>query len=137
MRAVLVLLLTVVLQVSGCEPRSRARIPDGVYREPSGVEMLKVKGSEIEFHIRVLNPQMPGIFDRTYTYHIEHRDGADELGFGGSSNDAVRVEGVGKYQWYWDGKNIIRKRFAFTRDGPNLDRQERETVVFAPAGPRS
>jgi hypothetical protein len=132
MRRVLALVFMAVLQVSGCEHDSKQTIPNGVYREPSDAEMLIVKGPEIEFHIRVLNPRMAGIFERTYSYHLEHRNGVDELGFGGSSNDPVRVEGVGAYHWYWDGSNIIRKRFDFTRDGPNLVRHERETVIFAP-----
>ncbi len=110
--------LVVLASTTSCRHGSGKRISNGVYREPSGIESLAVNEEKIEFHIRIPNEQLPGVFTRTYTYGFE-TDTAFYVN--GSSNDPVLVEGILRYNWFWDGTNILRKKH-----------KTGETVIFAP-----
>src|SRR5688500_2117711 len=102
------LALLLLASTPRCIRDSGRKIPDGVYREPSKIEALTVQGDRIEFQIRVLNERLPGIATREYRYKVLTND---ELRFRASSNDTVFVEGVLRYGWLWDGKNIVRKKY--------------------------
>jgi hypothetical protein len=83
-----------------------ARISAGVYREPAKIEMVAVDGEIIEFQIRVVAGDQDRIVNRKYKYALRP-DG--KIRVFASSNDSAFVFGVMKYDWSWDGKNVVRK----------------------------
>lgn len=101
-RLIASLFLTIV---TGCMA-TNVRITDGIYREPAKVEMVAANGETLEFQIRVVTGGRDRIVNRKYKYSIES-DG--KIRVFASSNDSAFVFGVMKYDWSWDGKNVVRK----------------------------
>jgi hypothetical protein len=89
-----------------CSNRTDQRITDGVYREPSGIEMLTIKGRDITLQLNVTKGPRLGIVTGTYRYDLLKNG---ELRFGASSNDAFFVFTILNYAWIWNGKDIVRK----------------------------
>ena len=103
-----------------CTSRTDQRITDGIYREPSGIEMLTIKGRDITLQLNVTKGPRLGIVTGTYRYDVLKNG---ELRFGASSNDAFFVFTILDYTWIWNGKDIVRKHS-----------ETRETVVFSREG---
>ena len=115
-----VAIATIVAFLSECSNRTDQRITEGIYREPSGVEMLTIKGRGIAFQLNVTKGPRLGIVTEAYRYDVL-KDG--ELRFGASSNDAFFVFTILDYAWIWNGKDIVRKH-----------KQTGATVVFSREG---
>gem|GEM_PF-5688059 len=64
---------------------------------------------------------------REYDYEMTDND---RIHIVGSSGDAVFVEAVIAYEWYWDGKRIIRKRVYYEGDVMHAVKKYGETVIF-------
>jgi hypothetical protein len=82
-------------------------ITNGVYRESTKVETVSIQGEEIEFQIRVPDGKEERLVKRKYKYRL--LPGSD-IHVIASSNDSVFVFGILKYEWFWDGKAIVRKQ---------------------------
>jgi len=109
----------VSLAIGGCVAEHHP-IPDGTYVEPSGREIITVHGPEIRFNI-VISVEGPDKFlDRAYGYAVLP-DGRIQPKPVRSADAAF---GVGRFDWYWDGRNIVQK----TR-GPDRNQQVR---LFTP-----
>lgn len=106
--------------LTGCVRDSGQKITEGVYDEPAKVEAVTVKGQDMTLQLNATKGPRLGIVTRTYRYRVLTNH---ELRFDVSSNDPFFVFEVLKYDWIWDGTNIIRKDI-------NTD----ETVVFARRG---
>ena len=104
----------------GCTNRTDQRIIDGIYREPSGIEMLTIKGRDITLQLNVTKGPRLGIVTETYRYDVLKNG---ELRFGASSNDSFFVFTILDYAWIWNGKDIVRKHsetgatVVFSREG--------------------
>ena len=99
-------LLSLFAFLPECINDSGQRIRDGVYREPSKVEALTVKGQYMTLQLMVSKGPRLGLVSGTYRYEVLTNR---ELRFGASSNDAFFVFTVLDYDWIWDGKGILRK----------------------------
>ena len=103
-----------------CIRDSGQRITDGVYREPSKVESLAVKGQFMTLELNVVKGPRLGLIQGTYQYEILTNQ---ELRFRASSNDSFFVFTILNYDWIWNGKDIVRKHsetgatVVFSRDG--------------------
>jgi hypothetical protein len=124
------LCLAVVAAIPSCVSDTGIRIPDGVYREPSRSEVVTVKGKDIEFRLRMPKGEgMKGkVLTRSYDYDVE-TDG--KILVGASSSDSFWVFGIEAYDWFWDGKRIIRKKRHWEGDYMNPQKKYSETVIFA------
>jgi hypothetical protein len=81
-------------------------IANGVYREPAKVEMVAVQGEEIEFQINISNGKESWILKRKYKYLLLS---GGKIHVIASSNDSAFVFGVMKYDWFWNGRVILRE----------------------------
>ncbi len=99
-----------------------ARITDGIYREPTKIEMVAASGEMIEFNIRIVAEGQERVVSRKYKYSLQS-DG--KIRVFASSNDSAFVFGIMNYDWSWDGKSVLRK-----------DTKTGDVVTFAaePAG---
>jgi len=96
--------IIVLLAIGGCVAGEHS-IPDGTYVEPSGKETITVHGSEIRFNIVISDDGPDKVLDRTYGYAVLP-DGRIQPKPVRSADAAF---GVGRFDWYWDGKNITQK----------------------------
>ncbi len=101
--------LSVILLSFGCLGPPRLVDP-GTYVDPTGEEHLTIAGTSVALHIRV-RPDEPDSF-LTATYELwVGEDG--NLQFGRVA-DTQHFLGVGRFVWYWDGQDIIRRTDAKT-----------------------
>lgn len=125
--------LFVLASTTQCVRESGKRITNGTYREPSGIEAITVNGENIEFQIRMPKGRREGeVVNRKYDYKLL-TDGSIHVG--ASSNDEVVVAGIDSYDWFWDGRNIIRKGYEWFLDEKDLYQKRLKsggTVIFAP-----
>jgi hypothetical protein len=120
--------LIALASVTSCVSDLKTPIPNGVYREPSKVEAVTVNGPKLEFQIRAPKGAFQGkMATREYDYGMTDND---EIHIIGSSGDAVFVEAIIAYEWYWDGKRIIRKRVYYEGDVMRPVKKYGETVIF-------
>lgn len=114
-----------------CERDSGEKIPVGVYEEPSRQERVTAKGRTLRFRVRMVMGRHQGeIFDGEYTYQLLTNG---RINVRSSSSDPVFLDGVYLYDWFWDGKQIIRRNIESTRDEHgNLDTKLGPPVTFAP-----
>jgi hypothetical protein len=82
-------------------------VTNGVYRESTKVETVSIQGEEIEFQILVPYGKEERLIKRKYKYDLLP---GSYIRVSASSNDAVFVFGIMKYEWLWDGKAIVRKQ---------------------------
>jgi len=93
--------------MTGCvSAHETKRITNGVYREATSIESVTVRGETVEFKIRVVKLDRERVFSRLYRYELTENGKIRVLA---SSNDPVFVGGVLQYDWFWDGRDIIRK----------------------------
>jgi len=100
-------------------------IPDGTYRDPSGIDTIVVEGEDLHFDVRASGA--PGRMhqrDLEYTLGPDGRIGVYTL----TSNE--RLGPVGSYWWFWDGEAIRREDYG----GGNPVRFERDRPGEAPEG---
>jgi hypothetical protein len=101
-----------------CERDSGQTLPPGVYEEPTKVEKVTAAGQTLQFEVRMVRGRDQGkIFEGEYTYQLLTNG---RINVRSSSSDSVFLEGIYLYDWSWDGKSIVRKKF-------NTD----EVVTFA------
>jgi hypothetical protein len=103
-----------------CIHDSGQTITDGVYRGPSKVESLTVKGQYMTLELNVVKGPRLGLIQGTYQYEVLTNQ---ELRFRASSNDSFFVFTILAYDWIWNGKDIVRKHS-----------ETGQTVVFSRAG---
>lgn len=99
------LLGLVCLLFVGCKTRT-VTIPSGSYEDPTGKQRVIVRGKEIRFVIR-LEDDNSNLFDQTYDDYSIWPNGR-LLPFPITSVDAAF--GVGRFDWSWDGKSIVRQK---------------------------
>lgn len=110
-------LLFVLLAARCVEDRP---IPDGTYVEASGKERITVRGPEIHFYV-VIRSDPDEFLDRTYGYTVWPNGRLQP----NPVRSADAVFGVGQFDWYWDGKNIVQK----TRETDEEEARERLFVL--------
>jgi hypothetical protein len=112
-----ILLAAVAIIGTACSTISptAVQLPNGLYREPSGVETVEVSANEMKFHIKLLNRSLPGIYVRTYRYELL-TNGQIFFPASSASSGTVMLEGVSQYKWSWDGKHIVRLRIRYFFD---------------------
>jgi hypothetical protein len=94
--------LTGLCVAFGCMAQHRP-IPTGTYISDSKPgEEVSVSPSDIRFRVKVKDR----LVDRKYDYTVYPKDGEIQPK-GLTSNDFM--VGIGFYDWYWDGKAILRK----------------------------
>jgi hypothetical protein len=102
--------ITIVLGIAAllpeCVQDSGQTITEGIYREPSKVEALTVKGREVTLQLKATKGPNLGMVDGTYRYEVLTHG---KLRFGASSNDPFFVFTILDYDWSWDSKDIVRK----------------------------
>ena len=86
---------------------SAPRMPIGIYHEASRIESIKVGQKRLAFTIHVTGFDPQKVFTREYYEYTINSLG--EIRIYGSSNDVVFLDGIMNYDWFWDGKNIIRE----------------------------
>jgi hypothetical protein len=129
----LILLAVAAISCTACSTISRTgvQLPNGVYREPSGIETVEVNGNEATFHIKLLNRSLPGIYVRTYQYELL-TNGQIFFPASSASSGLVMMEGVSRYQWSWDGKHILRLHVRYFFDEQRKPQKEiGPRVIFA------
>lgn len=95
--------LVLLLPLCGCQ-HVKTHIPDGKYISAGSKEYIIVKPSTMFFHLRVVDKSNVFI-DREYEYNL-WKDG--EI-FPNGIATGEYFPGIGKYDLYWDGKDIIAK----------------------------
>lgn len=99
------LCLTWALMASGMA--SSTHIESGIYADPTGVDLVSVWREEIEFQIQLSEDgRETRILKGKYRYLLLP---SDQIRVIASSNDPAFVFGIMKYDWYWNGKAIVRK----------------------------
>jgi hypothetical protein len=101
------MLMSVVLLagMGGCPPDAHLII-EGVYVSPSNDESVSVAETQVRFHIRGGGLRQDRILDHTYPEYTVMDDG--EIRPGPMTSDDAAA-GVGWFDWYWDGENIVQK----------------------------
>ena len=129
-------LFQVTLAITGCAPE--IEISSGAYRKPADVGAITVRsinapgswdieyawpehdrwaGNILCFAIRNKRGGEEHVTYRRPSYEIDTRD--QRIYLIGSSNDTLYLLGINRFEWYWDGANIIRK-----------DRETGESVAY-------
>jgi len=107
MKSICAITCVVWAVMTGCvSAHETKRITNGVYREATSIESVTVRGETVEFKIRVVKLDRERVFSRLYRYELTENGKIRVLA---SSNDPVFVGGVLQYDWFWDGRDIIRK----------------------------
>ena len=99
------LLMIVVFATNACLMEDNHPIVDGVYAEAAGNEKITVAGSRIHFYIRISGDDQDRILDTAYGYTVLP-DGAIQPKPVRSADAAF---GVGAFDWYWDGTDILQE----------------------------
>jgi hypothetical protein len=96
------------LLLSGCVASTTTiRVPGGIYREPGNAESIEACENGLTFSIRVPEIDPQKVFPRgPYCYAMEV---SGKIRIYASSNDAAFLFEFLNYDWFWDGKNIVRK----------------------------
>ncbi|MEN3367886.1 MAG: hypothetical protein V7609_29 [Verrucomicrobiota bacterium] len=111
------IVLAVTVLLPACTDETTEKITDGVYREPSKIELLTVKGQRMTLQLSVAKGPRLGVRSGQYEYHVLKNR---KLSFDASSNDSFFVQTILDYDWIWDGNRIVRK-----------EKQTGQTLVFA------
>src|SRR6266404_6194835 len=107
----------IVALLPNCGLDSGQRIPAGVYEEPSGQERVVSKDEKLQFEVRLVGGQYEGkIGTNDYSYQVLR---TGEIHVISSSSGAVFMQGILPYEWFWDGKQIIRQRTEAAHDENN------------------
>lgn len=94
----------ITCSLTNCAPDEYRPIPVGVYSHGKDYgEKIFVSQTEITFYIKIDNY----IIQRKLNYSVLP-DGTINLYTMASSE---LLTGIGRYEWYWDGKNIIQRDF--------------------------
>lgn len=102
------------------------RIEDGVYLNPSKLEMVEVRGRTIEFKIRVSDDLMQQRnIHRKYQNYTLLANGSfwPTPTVSTPIRSADYLFGVGRFEWFWDGTHITQKNpktggmVTFAREG--------------------
>jgi hypothetical protein len=97
---------------------SAAEITTGVYRNADKTEWIAVQGRALSFNIYLKSKRGKELITRKYTGYGLHSNGR----FWPSPTTSIDASaGIGAYDWFWDGKNIVRK-----------DPKSGEAVSFTP-----
>ncbi|MFN0244993.1 MAG: hypothetical protein ACKVWV_19080 [Planctomycetota bacterium] len=103
----LLLASSIVSLVASCaRDRTAHAIPNGVYREPNGIESLTVADDAIEFHLRAEIDGEQGTVRRSYRYELKREN---RIRIWGSSNDRFSLFVQVDHEWTWNGKSIERR----------------------------
>jgi len=108
-RRPLVISFTVLLFLIGCLGPPRLVQP-GMYVDPTGEEHLTIAGTSIALHIRVRADEPDSFLTATYDLWLGEEG---NMHFRGVA-DTQYFLGVGRFVWYWDGQDIIRRTDAKT-----------------------
>jgi hypothetical protein len=99
-----------ILLGMGCLGPPRVVHP-GTYVDPTGEEYLTIAGTSVSLHVQTSWEDEPERFlDTTY----ELRVGEDGAVYFIHVADTEHFLGVGRFVWYWDGAEIIRRTDAKT-----------------------
>ncbi|CAN5593094.1 hypothetical protein BH09PLA1_BH09PLA1_11270 [soil metagenome] len=143
MNARLVCIFVFCTSTTGCLPTG-PKISPGVYSKPATAPSADyvfkytgetwdiqsatpkyvawLQGDVLEFRVRGTRGSQERIAIRQPSYTVDRRD--NRIYLVGSSNDTMYLLGISRFEWFWDGQQIIRK--APEQDGGG-------TVVYAPA----
>jgi hypothetical protein len=81
-------------------------VDPGTYVDPTGEEYLTIAGTSVSLHIETASDDEPErILDATYELWV----GEDGDLFFNRVADTERFLGVGRFVWFWDGGEIIRR----------------------------
>jgi len=106
-----------LLAAAACATDSHP-IEDGTYFARSGKDSISVRGEEMRFVLTIKGDGREQTFNRSYRYTVL-RDGRIQPH---PVRSADAIFGIGQFDWYWDGKEIIQK----IPDGAEVNRFTRE-----------
>jgi hypothetical protein len=112
MKHLLVTACLVLFGTVSCASNTEVKkITDGVYRDPSKMEMVAIRGREIEFQIHVNDGQREQAVHKVYPNYTLLINGK----FWPAATASVPIRsadvllGVGRFEWFWDGDKITRR----------------------------
>lgn len=86
-------------------------VDPGMYVDPTGEEYLTIAGTSVSLHVRTSIGDEPEYFlDTTYELWVGEEGGL----YFKHVADTEHFLGVGRFVWYWDGAEIIRRTDART-----------------------
>jgi hypothetical protein len=96
--------LHMLLSTTACASDSHP-IENGTYIARSGEDRISAQDEDLHFVLTITEDGQQRVFDRSYSYTV--------LPDGRIQPHPVRsadaVFGIGRFDWYWDGNEIIQK----------------------------
>jgi hypothetical protein len=96
--------LHTLLATAACAADSHP-IENGTYVARSGDDRISVRDEEMHFVLTITEGGQQRVFDRSYSYTVL-QDGRIQPH---PVRSADAVFGIGRFDWYWDGKEIVQK----------------------------